>query len=131
MKVVFQPSIFRGYVSFREGTKWDDPPSIMTPGFNDNFLNIFFSEFPTFQSHDHEAQKITSGRNSRNPVKFHDNLNSSNPNRKNTHKTKNENYTVDGRNPAPVEVGSLSHYLQGFIHPRWCRISSINSITEH
>ncbi len=20
---------------------------------------------------------------------------------------------------APVEVGSLSHYLQGFIHPRW------------
>ena len=34
--------------------------------------------------------------------------------------------TVDGRNPAPVEVGSLSTYLQGFIHPRWCRISSIN-----
>ena len=31
------------------------------------------------------------------------------------------------RNPAPVEVGSVSHYLQGFIHPRWCRISSINS----
>ena len=27
--------------------------------------------------------------------------------------------TVDGRNPAPVEVGSFSHYLQGFIHPRW------------
>ena len=27
--------------------------------------------------------------------------------------------TVDGRTPAPVEVGSLSHYLQGFIHPRW------------
>ena len=25
------------------------------------------------------------------------------------------------RNPvnSPVEVGSLSHYLQGFIHPRW------------
>ncbi len=36
--------------------------------------------------------------------------------------------TVDGRNPAPVEVGSLSHYLQGFIDPRWCRISAINSI---
>ena len=35
--------------------------------------------------------------------------------------------TVDGRNPAPVEVGSLSHYLQGFIHLRWCRISCINS----
>ena len=24
-------------------------------------------------------------------------------------------------------VDSLSRYLQGFIHPRWCRISSINS----
>ena len=27
----------------------------------------------------------------------------------------------------PVEVGSLSHYLRGLIHPRWCRISAINS----
>ena len=26
-------------------------------------------------------------------------------------------------------ISSLSHYLQGFIHPRWCRISSINSIS--
>ena len=25
-------------------------------------------------------------------------------------------------------IGSLYHYLQGFIHPRWCGISSINSI---
>ena len=25
-------------------------------------------------------------------------------------------------------IGSLSRYLQGFIHPRWCRISSINSM---
>ena len=25
-------------------------------------------------------------------------------------------------------IGSLSHYFQGFIRPRWCRISSINSI---
>ena len=25
-------------------------------------------------------------------------------------------------------IGRLSHYLQGFIHLRWCRISSINSI---
>ena len=24
-------------------------------------------------------------------------------------------------------IDSLSHYLQGFIHPRWCRISSINT----
>ena len=26
--------------------------------------------------------------------------------------------TVDGWNPAPVEVGSFSHYLSGFIHPQ-------------
>ena len=25
-------------------------------------------------------------------------------------------------------ICTFSHYLQGFIHPRWCRISSINSI---
>ena len=25
-------------------------------------------------------------------------------------------------------IGSLSQYLQGFIHPRWCRISAINSM---
>ena len=37
--------------------------------------------------------------------------------------------TVHGRNPAPVEVGSFSHYLQGFTHSRWCKISSINSTT--
>ena len=24
-------------------------------------------------------------------------------------------------------IGSLSRYLQGFIHPRWCKISAINS----
>ena len=28
-------------------------------------------------------------------------------------------------------VGSLSHYLQGFVHFRWCRISSINSRSLH
>ena len=35
------------------------------------------------------------------------------------------------RNPAnsPVEVGTLSHYLEGFIHPRWCRNLFISSIT--
>ena len=26
---------------------------------------------------------------------------------------------VDGRNPAPVEVGSLSHYLRGLYIPGW------------
>ena len=25
-------------------------------------------------------------------------------------------------------IGSLSHYLKGFIHPRWCKISAINSM---
>ena len=39
--------------------------------------------------------------------------------------------TVDGSEirRLPVEVGSFSHYLQFFIHPRWLfGISSINSI---
>ena len=36
--------------------------------------------------------------------------------------------TVDGRNPANRLINSLS---QGFLHPRWCRISSINSIKAH
>ena len=37
--------------------------------------------------------------------------------------------TVDGRIHSPVEVGSLSHHLLGFIHPRWLfGISSIKSI---
>ena len=27
-------------------------------------------------------------------------------------------------------IGSLSHYLEGFIHPRWCKISAINSRTS-
>ena len=27
-------------------------------------------------------------------------------------------------------IGGLSHYLQRFIHPRWCRISSINSLND-
>ncbi len=40
--------------------------------------------------------------------------------------------TVDGSEirRSPVEVGSLSNYLQGFIHPKWLfGISSINSTT--
>ena len=41
--------------------------------------------------------------------------------------------TGDGRIRANqlrlVVYPCLSHYLQGFIHPRWCRISSINSMT--
>ena len=32
---------------------------------------------------------------------------------------------------APVEVGSLAHYVQGFIDPRWFfGISSINNMNE-
>ena len=41
--------------------------------------------------------------------------------------------TVDGSEIrlAPVELNSLSHYLQGFIHPEWfAGISSINSINQ-
>ena len=41
---------------------------------------------------------------------------------------KNSSHTVDGRSPAPVEVGSLSHYSQGLVHLRWLlEISAINS----
>ena len=42
----------------------------------------------------------------------------------------------DNQAPLPMEeilhqlIGSLFHYLQGFIHPRWCSISSINSRLE-
>ena len=36
--------------------------------------------------------------------------------------------TVDGRNAAnQFFFGGLCHYLQEFIHPRWCKISAINS----
>ena len=37
------------------------------------------------------------------------------------------------RNPvnSPVEVGTLSHYFQGFKHPGWCKMSSINSIPKN
>ena len=41
---------------------------------------------------------------------------------------KQETRTVDGRNPAPADRSSLSHRLQGFIDPMWCRFSSINSM---
>ena len=37
--------------------------------------------------------------------------------------------TVDGRNPANQLIWRIYHCLQGFIYLRWCRISSINSIT--
>ena len=39
--------------------------------------------------------------------------------------------TVDGRKPHQL-IESVSHYLRGFIHPRWCRImiSSIKGISE-
>ena len=29
---------------------------------------------------------------------------------------------------SPVEVGSSSQEFKGFLHPRWCRMSSINSM---
>ena len=49
---------------------------------------------------------------------------------------KNNSDTVDGSEilHPPVGVGSLSHYLPGFIHPKWCRISSTSSnltINQH
>ena len=40
-------------------------------------------------------------------------------------------HTVDASEirRSPVELGSVSCYWQGFVNPRWCRISSINSST--
>ena len=39
--------------------------------------------------------------------------------------------TIDGRNLTNHEVGNVSHYLQGFIHPRWWSPDfwTVNSIT--
>ena len=34
-------------------------------------------------------------------------------------------HTIDGRNPAPVEVGSLSHYLQGYTFFRWLALGFV------
>jgi len=46
-------------------------------------------------------------------------------------------YDVDGNQKSginsPVELGSfflISHYLQGFIHPRWCRISEPSTVSR-
>ena len=43
-----------------------------------------------------------------------------------------EKQPVDGKNPTPVEVGSLSHYLQGLVHPGWFsrRISEPSPVLE-
>ena len=39
--------------------------------------------------------------------------------------------TVGGRNPAPVDVVNIPLFtVQGFIHPKWCRIFSINSMAH-
>ena len=38
----------------------------------------------------------------------------------------NTRNTVDGRNPAPVDMVNIPLFTW-FLHPRWCRISSINS----
>ena len=37
-------------------------------------------------------------------------------------------HTVDGRNPAPVDMVNIPLFTGFFVHPRWCRISSINSM---
>ena len=38
-------------------------------------------------------------------------------------------YTVDGKNLAPVDRKFIPLFT-GLFHPRWCRISSINSISD-
>ena len=43
------------------------------------------------------------------------------------------NATVDGRNPAPVDMVNNIPLFKGFsgLHVKWCRISSINSTTNN
>ena len=36
--------------------------------------------------------------------------------------------TVDGRNPAPVDMVNIPVFSRFYIYARWCRISSINSM---
>ena len=48
---------------------------------------------------------------------------------KRTHRPTERVHTVDGQNPAPRMMITVSHYLQGFNPPR-CRISSINCINN-
>ena len=38
--------------------------------------------------------------------------------------------TVDGGNPAPVDRWFIPLFTRVYIHPRWCRISSINSMVD-
>ena len=38
--------------------------------------------------------------------------------------------TVDGRNPAPYGESTIIYNLQASTHLKWCRISSINRITN-
>ena len=38
---------------------------------------------------------------------------------------------ITGWNPAPVEVGRLSHYLKGFIHPKWLALGFLNHQQYH
>ena len=48
-------------------------------------------------------------------------------------KQKKRSYCWWFRNPvnSPVEVGSLAPVIYNFLHPRWCRISSINSMNMY
>ena len=39
--------------------------------------------------------------------------------------------TVEEIRRTPVEVGTLYHYLQGFIYRRWCRFFSINTYQQY
>ena len=47
-----------------------------------------------------------------------------------TTRWRKENHYEQGSFMAPVEVDSLSNYLQGLVHPRWCGISPINRMKQ-
>ena len=67
---------------------------------------------------------------------YHGRIHKKNTN-KNSQKLEVDPHTVDGRHPAPVEVGSLFHYLQGFdtskvvFSPRQISEASFQYFCEH
>ena len=108
---IFQPLIFRGHVSFqgsncwkwfdhqpKDMIIWKDPQPPPTPPRSCSDMNFLLSALPLQVAGSWKILKYQLC------------------------------HTVDGWNAAPVDRFVYPHYLQGFRHTRWCRISSINSI---
>ena len=117
------PLIFLGYFIFFDHQsylkKWH--------GVFGGFLGVFLKELFFTQFWANSPSLVIGSRNSRIPLKC--------PNKRGLGKQYCPEWmitTVDGWNPenSPVEgkVVEIPIIYHGFIHPRWCRISAINSI---